>query len=654
MSNYLKTESSPYLLQHAENPVNWYPWCEDAFARAREDDKPIFLSIGYSTCHWCHVMAHESFESEDVARILNDGFISIKVDKEERPDVDSVYMSVCQAFTGSGGWPMSIFMTPDQKPFFAGTYFPKSRQRGMFGFIELLNAIRLQWDDDRETLLENADEIIAHLSHSSPSREPDDNLLARAVEQYERTFDRIHGGFGGAPKFPVPHNILYLLESYRRTSNPECADMASRTLMQMYRGGLFDHIGGGFSRYSTDEKWLVPHFEKMLYDNALLIMAYSRAHGILEDRAEADLFLKVAERTAEYVLREMTSPDGGFYSAQDADSEGEEGKYYVFTPEEIKSVLPDHAANAFCRHFDISPRGSFEGKSILNLLSSDPFDEQFEKYLDPVYQYRKQRHRLHLDDKILTAWNGLMISALCELYLESGKRRWLDAARRADRFIKEHLIVNGALHASFASGRLGAKAFLDDYAAYCRAQLALYRATLDEDYLSEAERLCAIVLSDFYDAQRDGFFFSGKDNERLILRPKETYDGAIPSGNSLMAWNLVRLRELTGKEIYQKHAQHQLDFLSKEASVYPMGHSMFLCALQEFQESSTKVVIASPETSVSETIIRAFPSAATLRLQKPSVEYPAMDGKTTFYICEGTTCRPPITDVERLTYGMPH
>ena len=649
MSNRLKTESSPYLLQHAGNPVNWYPWCEEAFTRAREEDKPVFLSIGYSTCHWCHVMAHESFESEVVARILNDSFISIKVDKEERPDIDSVYMSVCQAFTGSGGWPMSIFMTPDQKPFFAGTYFPKVRRRGMIGFIELLNAIRRRWDEDREALLENADEIIAHLSRSAPSNAPDEDLSATAVRQYERAFDRIHGGFGCAPKFPVPHNILYLLENYRRTRNPECADMASRTLMQMYRGGMFDHIGGGFSRYSTDEKWLVPHFEKMLCDNALLIMAYSRAHAVLEDRAEADLFLKVAERTAEYVLREMTSPDGSFYSAQDADCEGEEGKYYVFRPEEIKEILPMHAADAFCRHFDISPDGNFEGRSIPNLLGSDPFNEQFEKYCEPVYQYRKQRYLLHLDDKILTAWNGLMISALCELYLESGNRCWLDAAMRADRFIKEHLIVEGTLHASFASGRTGAKAFLDDYAACCFAQLALYRATLDEDYLTEAERLCEIALNDFYDEQNTGFFFSGKDNERLILRPKETYDGAIPSGNSLMAWNLVRLMHLTGKEIYREHAQRQLDFLSREASSYPMGHSMFLCALQEFQEPPMKIIIVSPAAAVAKSLIRMFPSAAILRLQKPSAEYPVLDGKTTFYICEGTACRPPITNLEQFT-----
>jgi len=649
MSNRLQYESSPYLRQHADNPVNWYPWCEEAFSCARREDKPIFLSIGYSTCHWCHVMAHESFESDEVAHILNNGFISIKVDKEERPDIDNVYMSVCQAFTGSGGWPMSIFMTPDQKPFFAGTYFPKTRRNGAIGFMDLLNAIQHQWNDNRETMLESADEIMALLNRPDSAKSTDDDLITKAVRQYEHTFDPIHGGFGDAPKFPVPHNLLYLLEFYRRTRKPECADMVSRTLMQMYRGGLFDHIGGGFSRYSTDSRWLVPHFEKMLYDNALLIMVYSRAHGVLQNCADAGLFLKVAERTAEYVLREMTSPDGGFYSAQDADIDGEEGKFYVLTRSEIENLIPAEDAGLFLQHFGVTHQGNFEGRNILNLLGSDPFDERFEKYYESLYQYRKQRYSLHLDDKILTAWNGLMICALCELYLESKNQRWLDAARQADRFIREHLVYDGKLHASYASGHPGAKAFLDDYAAYCLAQLYLYRATLESDYLHKAERLCETVLAGFQDeCGGGGFFFSCKDAERLILRPKETYDGAIPSGNALMAWNLVRLWHLTGKEAYLNHAQRQLDFLTGEASAYPMGHSMFLHALQEFQQPPMKVVIVSPEPTSTDSLVCTFPSNAILRLQAPTEEYPAKDCKTTFYICEGTICRPPVTDIREI------
>lgn len=645
MSNRLLHESSPYLRQHAENPVEWYPWCDEAFAHARDEDKPVFLSIGYSTCHWCHVMAHESFESEDVASILNSGFISIKVDKEERPDVDSVYMRVCQAFTGSGGWPTSVFMTPDQKPFFAGTYFPKNRRRGMIGFIELLTAIRDQWESDREELLERADEIIAHLSAAAPNRiDSEVDLIEKAVRQYKRSFDRIHGGFGTAPKFPTPHNLLFLLENYRRTDRAECADMAARTLMQMYRGGLFDHVGGGFSRYSTDARWLVPHFEKMLYDNALLIMAYARAHAVIEDQAEAELFLKVAGRTADYILREMTAPDGGFYSAQDADSEGEEGKYYVFSPEEIEKIVPARDFSEFCRRCGVSRQGNFDGRNILNLLGSDPFDEGFDQYFEPLYRYRKGRYSLHLDDKILTSWNGLMIAALCELYLESGDRRWLEAAQNADRFIRKHLFADGILHSSVASGKLGAKGFLDDYAAYCFAQLALHRATLESSHLDMAHRMCGRVLGEFADRENGGFYFSAKDSEALILRPKESYDGAMPSGNSLMAWNLVRLWQLTGDEAYHMQAQRQIDFLSAEAVDYPISHGMFLCALQEYLEPSVKVVIASESGIVTKDVVRSFPSHAILRLQQPTGEYPLANRRTTYYVCAGTQCYPPAND----------
>ena len=649
MSNRLQHESSPYLRQHAENPVEWYPWCDEAFARAREEDKPIFLSIGYSSCHWCHVMAHESFESEDVAHILNSSFIPIKVDKEERPDVDGVYMRVCQAFTGSGGWPTSIFMTPDQKPFFAGTYFPKNRRRGMIGFLELLIAIRDQWESDRETLLERADEIVAHLCSAAPNRTAsEENLIEKAVGQYKRSFDRVHGGFGSAPKFPTPHNLLFLLENYRRTDRAECADMAARTLMQMYRGGMFDHVGGGFSRYSTDAQWLVPHFEKMLYDNALLVMAYARAHAVMGDQAEADLFMEVAGRTSDYVLREMTSPEGGFYSAQDADSEGEEGKFYVFTPGEIERIVPSEDFSAFCRRYDVSQKGNFEGKCILNLLGSDPFDEGLDQYLEPLYRYRKERHSLHLDDKILTSWNGLMIAALCELYLESGNRRWLEAAQGADRFIRDHLFADGVLHAGFASGKLGAKGFLDDYAAYCFAQLALYRATLEHTHLETARKLCGHVLDEFTDNENGGFYFSGKDSETLILRPKESYDGAMPSGNSLMAWNLVRLWQLTGDEAYHMQAQRQMDFLSSEAADYPIGHGMFLCALQEYLESSMKVVIVSESGIHSEKVVRLFPMHTILRLQAPTGEYPLANRRMTYYVCAGTQCFPPVNDLREL------
>ena len=378
MSNRLAKETSPYLLQHKDNPVEWYPWCDEAFELSEREDKPIFLSIGYSACHWCHVLAHESFEDEEVAEILNKYFISIKVDKEERPDIDSVYMAVCQAFTGGGGWPTSIFMTADQKPFFAGTYFPKTSRGGMIGFRELLLAIHEKWVSDRDMLLRQSDEIIKHLNGSQDSAETADiDLTHLAVRQYERIYDEKHGGFGRAPKFPTPHNLLFLLDYYERYKTASCLNMAEHTLLQMYRGGMFDHVGFGFCRYSTDKKFLVPHFEKMLYDNALLILAYCKAYTVTKKA----LSLDIAEQTASYIVHEMTSDEGGFYSSQDADSEGEEGKYYLFTPDEIIGILGQEEGERFNRHFDITDAGNFESKNIPNLLKNDPSDKSFEPFL---------------------------------------------------------------------------------------------------------------------------------------------------------------------------------------------------------------------------------------------------------------------------------
>lgn len=532
MPNHLQHETSPYLLQHAENPVDWYPWGEAAFRRAREEDKPVFLSIGYSTCHWCHVMAHESFEDAEIAEILNRYFVSVKVDREERPDIDSIYMAVCQAFTGSGGWPTSIFMTAEQKPFFAGTYFPKSGWGGRPGLRELLLVIHEKWETDRTTLLRQADAVVSALEQGGG--EPgtaDAGLLDSAVLLYKQTYDRKNGGFGDAPKFPTPHNLLFLLTYYERRRDAACLEMAERTLVQMYRGGLFDHIGFGFCRYSTDGRFLVPHFEKMLYDNALLILAYCKAYAV----TKKTLYLEIAEKTAAYVLREMTSPEGGFYSAQDADSDGEEGKYYLFTPEEITGLLGQTDGEAFNRRFGISGTGNFEGKNIPNLLNSEPQDNTFDGLLEKVYQYRKKRCALHLDDKVLTSWNALMTAALCRLYRVSGKAMYLTAAKRAEDFIQKYLWENGRLFVSFRAGRRGAKGFLDDYAAYLYAQLALYEATLEQEHLDRAERLCGDVLASFRDGENGGFYLYGSDSETLLLRPKETYDGAIPSGNSMMA-----------------------------------------------------------------------------------------------------------------------
>ncbi len=645
MSNRLANETSPYLLQHKDNPVEWYPWCDEAFERAAREDKPVFLSIGYSACHWCHVLAHESFEDEEIAELLNKYFISVKVDKEERPDIDSVYMAVCQAFTGGGGWPTSIFMTADGKPFFAGTYFPKISRGGMIGFRELLLAIHEKWLSDRDMLLKQSDEIIKHLNGTQYSAEVADIDLTRlAVSQYERIYDEKHGGFGRAPKFPTPHNLLFLLDYYERYKTASCLNMAEQTLLQMYRGGMFDHVGFGFCRYSTDKKFLVPHFEKMLYDNALLILAYCKAYAVTKKA----LYLDIAEKTANYILREMTSDEGGFYSSQDADSEGEEGKYYLFTPDEIIGILGQEDGERFNRHFDITDAGNFEEKNIPNLLKNEPSDKSFEAFLPMLYDYRKKRYSLHRDEKILTSWNSLMIVAMCELYLVSGKEIYLFAAQNADSFIQKYLCDGDMLHVSFHMEKRGVRGFIDDYSAYIFAQLSLYRATLNSEHLNRAKRLCDKVISDFGD-NTGGFYLYGKDHEELIMRPKETYDGAIPSGNSLMAYSLVRLSLITDEERYKAEAKRQLDFLAQSAAQYPTNHAMFLTALLEHEKPSMKITVVTDETTDRRALPLSFPSnAIVILLDAPTKEYSLKNGKTTYYVCRGHSCLPPTNDPNEL------
>lgn len=645
MSNRLAKETSPYLLGHKDNPVDWYPWCKEAFERAEKEDKPIFLSIGYSACHWCHVLARESFEDEEIAELLNKHFISVKVDKEERPDIDSVYMAFCQAFTGSGGWPTSIFMTADGKPFFAGTYFPKASRGGMIGMRELLTAIHKKWTAERDMLLSRSEKIISHLKKTDTEAKASDTDLSRlAVRQYEHIYDEKYGGFGRAPKFPTPHNLLFLLEFYEREGAASCLEMAERTLLQMYRGGIFDHVGFGFCRYSTDEKFLVPHFEKMLYDNALLILAYCKAYTVTGKA----LYLEIAEKTATYILKEMTSPDGGFYSSQDADSEGEEGKYYLFAKDEISRVLGKKKGEEFNRRYGITGDGDFEGKNIPNLLESDPFDKPLEPLLSILHDYRKERYSLHRDEKILTSWNGLMIAAMCELYLVSKKEKYLAAAECADRFIEENLCSGGELHVSFHKGKRGVSGFLDDYAAYIFAKLALHRATGEGEYLTRAERFCDKVVSDFGD-NAGGFYLYGDAHEELILRPKETYDGALPSGNSLMAYNLVRLSILTGEDKYKAEAERQLDFLAKDAAGYPMGHAMLLVALLERRQPPMKITVVRDERTDIKKLSLALPTdAAVILLSEPEENYPLKNGKTTFYVCRGNACLPPTNDLNDL------
>ncbi len=639
MSNHLKNATSPYLLQHAENPVDWYPWCKQAFEKAKSEDKPIFLSIGYSTCHWCHVMAHESFEDKKTAEILNQYFVSIKIDREERPDIDSVYMSVCQAFTGSGGWPMSIFMTWDKKPFFAGTYFPPKSHYGMPGFPDLLDVIVSQWNNNRRKLLQSAEQIITHLksAESGDKNIDDEELIKRAMQIFSESFDEINGGFSSAPKFPTPHNLLFLMLYARHKQDSDALKMAEKTLLQMRKGGIFDHIGYGFSRYSTDKYFLAPHFEKMLYDNALLIIAYLAAYYLTNN----EIYLDTAEKTTEYILREMTSADGGFYSAQDADSEGVEGKYYTFTLDEIINVLGEEKGKRFAESFDITSNGNFERVNILNLLKSNDLESDFSEEIHKLYDYRKKRTNLNLDDKILLSWNSLMIAALSMFYRVSRNEKYLNAVVNAQKFIEENMCDGVQLFTSWRDGKHSEKSFLDDYAFYIASLIELYNSTLDKIYLEKAERFCDEAVRRFEDCQRDGFYLCEASYTEIFMNPKETYDGAIPSGNSVMAYNFVRMFQLTENEKYRKLTEKQFEFLSVQAQDYPAGHSVFLLAKLLHENPPEHIVIAVKHKSDFQEIQKELPFLANVSVVLDSVDYPLKNDKVTYYVCKNHTCSPP-------------
>ena len=648
MQNRLKDQTSPYLLQHADNPVDWYPWGQEAFDKAKQEDKPVFLSIGYSTCHWCHVMARESFEDPQIAEILNRHFVPVKVDKEERPDIDSIYMAVCQAFTGSGGWPTTVFLTPDQKPFFAGTYFPKTTRNGMIGLRELLVNIHKAWQSDRESLAKSAEEMVLALNSNrldmgevQPNQEVD--LAGRGYALFEKIYDEENGGFGGAPKFPSPHNLLFLMQYYEKRKEKKALDMVLKTLLQMYKGGIFDHIGGGFCRYSTDEKFLVPHFEKMLYDNALLMMAYCKAFELTGELIYRD----VAEKIAVYVLREMTDEKGGFYSAQDADSDGEEGKYYVFYPREITELLGAKLGSEFNQHYGITDEGNFNGRSIPNLLHKNASDRSFDNQIVQVYDYRKQRCRLHLDDKILTSWNGLMIAALCNLYRVTENKAYLYAAVDAQDFILCNLCEKDTLYVSYRNGRGDQKGFLDDYAFEIYGLLALYQATWEDTYLKKAVQFCEKVVEDFFDTDKGGFFLYGKDNEQLIAKPKDVYDGAVFSGNSAMAYNLVQLYFLTEEEKYRVLSEQQLYFIGVQAGKFLLGHSMFLIALSDYIDPPKKmIVVVKDKKDLKDLSCRIGLDTIVRVLDHPTKEYLLRNDRTTFYVCKGRSCQPPVNELE--------
>lgn len=659
MSNRLGEEKSPYLLQHKDNPVDWYPWGEEAFQKALSEDKPVFLSIGYSTCHWCHVMAHESFEDPEIARLL-DQYVCIKVDREERPDIDAVYMTVCQALNGSGGWPLTIFMTPEQKPFFAGTYFPPKGRYGQPGLTELLTQISMLWHTQREKLLESGARIAAALrqNYDADAINPDTALLVSGARLLGQSFDHKWGGFGSAPKFPTPHNLLFLMRYYQAAHVPEALQIVETTLQAMSAGGIFDHIGGGFSRYSTDTAWLVPHFEKMLYDNALLIRAYLEAFQL----TGKPCYAKTARRTINYILTELADDDGGFYCGQDADSDGVEGKYYVFRPNEIFRVLGAQDGAEFCRLYGITETGNFEGQSIPNLIGKESGWPADDPRLKKLYEYRRKRTSLHLDNKILLSWNAWTIISLAKAGMILDDRRYTDAAVRAQQFIRRKMTdAQDRLYLRYCDGEAAHMGQLDDYAAYTLALTELYGATFDTAYLKEAVLRANQMTELFADEKANGYYMTAHDCATLIMRPKETYDGAIPSGNSAAEMALERLASLTGETFFCDAADRQHRFMAGQVKDSPASHCFSLCAMAQALYPHKELVITGrciPEEITAylrkhpaqelSILFKSEENAQELSELAPfSASYP-VSSDTVWYLCENGACRAPVKEFKAL------
>jgi uncharacterized protein YyaL (SSP411 family) len=625
--NRLVNEKSPYLLQHAHNPVDWHPWSDETFERARAENKLVFLSIGYSTCHWCHVMERESFEDEEVAGHLNDAFISIKVDREERPDVDAVYMAVCQMLTGSGGWPLNLFLTPDKEPFFAATYIPKRGRFGRAGMIELCQQVKNLWTSQADKVTESATSIAAHLQQVfsfSAAEEPDESLLDLAYDQIKRTYDAQLGGFEPAPKFPTPHRLLFLLRCYHRTASPGALEMVEKTLTAMCLGGIWDHVGFGFHRYSTDKHWLLPHFEKMLYDQALIALAYLETYQITPN----PLYARTADEIFTYVLRDMTSPEGGFYSAEDADSEGEEGKFYVWTVDEFRQVVNGDRPDMWEKILRLSPEGNFNdeatgertGANILHLTSQldqwadrydvnvDELTEGWENIRNKLFHHRKKRIHPLKDDKILADWNGLMIAALALGARVLKKPEYAEAARKAARFILSRMRDNhGQLFHRFREDELAVEAQAADYAALIFGLIALYQTTFDLTFAEEAVTLQQQMIQEFWDDENGGFFTTTKDSQELPVRPKELYDGAMPSANSLAFYNLLCLSRLTGNPQWEEKAQAHLRAFAGSVASQPTAFTAFLTGLDFALRPGQEIVIAgNPEQPETQDLLAAL------------------------------------------------
>ncbi|MBI4341753.1 MAG: thioredoxin domain-containing protein [Candidatus Omnitrophica bacterium] len=677
--NRLIHEKSPYLLQHAHNPVDWYPWGEEALARAVQEQKPIFLSIGYSTCHWCHVMERESFESPEIAELLNRWFVCIKVDREEHPDLDQVYMTAVTAMTGQGGWPLTVVLTPERKPFFGGTYFPPERRWNRPGMKELLPAIAEAWQQRRDELLSSAERLTASLSEALAATPTSGAiapaLLDAAFHQAADAFDASSGGFGEAPKFPRSHELSFLLRYWRRTGTAQALEMVTATLDHLARGGIRDHLGGGFHRYSTDAQWLVPHFEKMHYDQALLATTYLEAYRI----TRRDEYAAVAREIFEYVLRDLTDSRGGFYSAEDADSEGEEGKCYVWTLEEILPVLGPEDGERFTRFYGVAAGGHFEhGASILHIeqpldafaklegLEAAPLAQRLAEGRAMLLAVRNRRVRPHRDDKILTSWNGLMIAALAYGAATLEEPHYLQAAGRAAEFILEALQRDGRLLRRFRDGEARFAGTLEDYAFFSHGLLELYEAGGDARWLAEAKRLAMQMVEQFRDEQDGGFFLRGRDEVRLILQAKEVYDGATPAGGSVAACVLLRLGRLTADAAMEGRARQALERAAGHLAQAPFGSPVMLGAADFALGPTQEIVIAGdPQSADTAALLRQVhgrflpravlavhppgPAGASIEALAPYVKAQGMlRGQATAYVCEQFICKLPTSDPDRL------
>ncbi|MCH8292645.1 thioredoxin domain-containing protein [Candidatus Poribacteria bacterium] len=676
-TNRLINETSPYLLQHAHNPVDWHPWGEEALECAKREDKPILLSIGYSACHWCHVMEHESFENEEIAAIMNEHFISIKVDREERPDLDEIYMNAVQIMTGSGGWPMTMFLTPELKPFYSGTYFPPDDAYGRPGFPRVLRSVAEMYRERRGEVANQAAEITKHLSQMSQvadhGHELTTDLLEEAYRNYRSRFDARYGGFGGAPKFPPSMGLPFLLRYWQRTGTLNALEMAELTLEKMGRGGMYDQLGGGFHRYSVDTVWLVPHFEKMLYDNSQLVIAYLEAY----QATGKSFYRQIAVETLDYVLREMYNLElGGFYSTQDADSEGVEGKFFVWMPDEVETLLGKEKAEVFCEYYDITEFGNFEGKNILHVQTpSELFarklrmdEQELEAILtegkQKLFEVREKRVKPGLDDKILTSWNGLMIKGAAMGYQILGDERYLKAAEKsADFLLTELSQKNGLLLRTHRAGVSHLNAYLEDYSYFIAGLIALYEASFNFKWLKEAERLTQIMIEQFWDDTNGGFFFTGKSHEQLIVQSKSAYDGATPSGTSMAIHGLLRLAKHFNRPELHEKALRALKLFYHQIENAPSGSGQLLCELEFLLSASKEIaIVGEPEREDTRAVLSAihncFVPNKIVALLDPEVKtvqhLPLLEGKkqidnkATVYVCENYACQTPTTDLGAL------